>query len=79
MNSSMTLNSAPNSKGSTATNISWVDYLIFVVMLVICLCTGTGIRFFGKIEATLSHYLVGGKKMKSLPTAVSLLAWWILT
>ena len=75
----MTFNIAPNSKDTIVRNMSWVDYFIFVLVLIICLCTGTGVKFFGKIEATLSYYLMGGKRMTSLSTAVSLVAWLVLT
>uniref|UniRef100_T1PIW0 Sodium:solute symporter family protein n=1 Tax=Musca domestica TaxID=7370 RepID=T1PIW0_MUSDO len=51
-----------------------VDYSVFVFML--CISAGIGVYFgfFAKGEDTTEEYLHGGKQMKTLPIAISLVA-----
>ncbi|XP_055643089.1 sodium-coupled monocarboxylate transporter 1-like isoform X1 [Toxorhynchites rutilus septentrionalis] len=66
---------------------NWPDYLVFVLMLVSCIFIGI---FFGykdhlkhknrktaRRDSEALDYLVGGRKMKIFPVAVSLVASWI--
>ncbi|XP_055604763.1 uncharacterized protein LOC129752995 [Uranotaenia lowii] len=66
---------------------NWPDYLVFVMMLLICICIGI---FYGyqdhkkhkkrqtaRRDSEALDYLVGGRKMKIFPVAVSLVASWI--
>lgn len=56
-----------------AQRFDWPDYLVFVVMLVVC--TGIGIYFgFFKTAKTDQDYLVGGRNMSVFPVAISLIA-----
>ncbi|XP_068152295.1 LOW QUALITY PROTEIN: sodium-coupled monocarboxylate transporter 2 [Drosophila tropicalis] len=50
------------------------DYLVFVIML--CASAGIGVYFgfFSKAKNTTEEYLRGGKKMQTLPIAISLVA-----
>lgn len=57
------------------------DYLVFVVMLVVCALIGV---YFGFIEkkstkkgADESDYLVGGRQMKVIPITMSLIARYV--
>nr|XP_015839648.1 PREDICTED: sodium-coupled monocarboxylate transporter 2-like isoform X1 [Tribolium castaneum] len=49
----------------------WYDYLIFFIVLAIS--SGTGIYYgcFGSKQKTVKEYLLGGKKMSTLPIGVS--------
>lgn len=51
-----------------------VDYTVFVFMLCISAAIGVYFGFFGKGEDTTEEYLHGGKQMKTLPIAISLVA-----
>lgn len=50
------------------------DYLVFVLMLCISAAIGVYFGFFSKGEETTEEYLHGGKQMKTLPIAISLVA-----
>lgn len=66
----------------------WPDYVVFVLMLLICIVIGI---FFGykdhqkhkhrrkqaRRESEALDYLVGGRKMQIFPVSVSLVASWI--
>ncbi|KAM7360896.1 LOW QUALITY PROTEIN: sodium-coupled monocarboxylate transporter 1-like [Cochliomyia hominivorax] len=51
-----------------------VDYIVFVLML--CISAGIGVYFgfFSKSKNTTDEYLMGSKKMKTIPIAISLVA-----
>lgn len=72
----MEKNSSDYNSLVTLENISftWVDYAFFSVMLMISLMTGIYFGCFGKKVSTANDYLMGGKKMKTLPIAISLVA-----
>lgn len=57
------------------------DYIVFIVMLVICALIGVYFGFFEKKPAKQcdeeSDYLVGGRQMKVVPIAMSLIARYI--
>ncbi|XP_017144545.1 sodium-coupled monocarboxylate transporter 2 [Drosophila miranda] len=50
------------------------DYVIFSLMLSISAAIGVYFGFFAKGEDTTEEYLMGGKRMKTLPIAISLVA-----
>lgn len=55
----------------------WPDYSVFVLMLVSCAMIGVYFGFFEKKTKESedeSDYLVGGRKMKVFPVAMSLIA-----
>lgn len=67
---------------------NWPDYLVFMLMLVSCIFIGI---FFGykdhlkhknrksaRRDSEALDYLVGGRKMKIFPVAVSLVARYVL-
>ncbi|KAF5303900.1 hypothetical protein FQA39_LY01685 [Lamprigera yunnana] len=58
---------------------SWFDYGIFSVMLLVSIIIGVYFGFFGKKQQSAVEYLRGGKQMKVLPVAVSLIASQIST
>lgn len=53
---------------------SWPDYILFVLMLLICVVIGIYFGFFEKKENTEDEYLVGGRNMPIIPVALSLVA-----
>lgn len=52
---------------------SWPDYLVFVIMLVLCIFIGIYFGFLKK-SVTESDYLMGGRNMLVFPIALSLIA-----
>ncbi|XP_030369982.1 sodium-coupled monocarboxylate transporter 2 [Scaptodrosophila lebanonensis] len=59
---------------SAAFVFNTVDYVVFVVMLSISAAIGVYFGFFSKGADTTEEYLMGGKRMKTLPIAISLVA-----
>lgn len=59
------------------------DYLVFVMMLVLCALIGVYFGFFEKKPAKKcdeeSDYLVGGRQMKVIPITMSLIARYVQT
>ncbi|XP_054091959.1 sodium-coupled monocarboxylate transporter 1 isoform X2 [Zeugodacus cucurbitae] len=51
-----------------------VDYAVFVFMLSISLLIGVYFGFFGHVADNTEEYLLGGKRMKTIPIAISLVA-----
>ena len=51
-----------------------VDYTVFVAMLVISAIIGVWFGCFNKGKQTTDDYLLGGRKMKTIPIAISLIA-----
>lgn len=66
---------------SLQSSFGWLDYVIFLGMLLGC--SGVGVYYALKdlgAKATINfeeNYLVGGRKMKIFPVAMSLIASWI--
>ncbi|XP_049878245.1 sodium-coupled monocarboxylate transporter 2-like [Pectinophora gossypiella] len=57
-------------------HFSWIDYSVFVVMLLIC--GGIGVFFgFVKKQKSTQDYLMGGRNMKLVPVCFSLVASFI--
>lgn len=52
---------------------SWIDYSLFSIMLGLSIAIGLYFGFCGK-QNTTQDYLHGGKQMKVLPVAMSLVA-----
>lgn len=60
---------------------SWSDYILFVLMLLVCIVIGIYFGFFEKKDKSgdsandaEDDYLVGGRKMPIIPVALSLVA-----
>ncbi|XP_017769088.1 PREDICTED: sodium-coupled monocarboxylate transporter 2-like [Nicrophorus vespilloides] len=54
---------------------SWYDYTFFSMMLILSALIGVYFGFFGKKkQSNVAEYLMGGKQMKPLPIAMSLVA-----
>lgn len=53
---------------------SAVDYGVFGFMLFVSASIGIYFGYFDKREQTTEEYLLGGRKMKTIPIAVSLIA-----
>lgn len=51
-----------------------VDYSVFGVMLLVSAGIGVYFGFFANGENTTDEYLLGGKRMKTIPIAISLIA-----
>lgn len=56
---------------------SWVDYVVFVFMLAISAVVGVYWGFMKK-QTTQNDYLLGGRNMKVVPVAMSLVARYVL-
>lgn len=54
--------------------LSWYDYILFSLMLFVSAVIGIYFGFFAKKQSTSKEYLMGGKEMKVLPIAISLVA-----
>lgn len=52
----------------------WLDFTLFILMLVLSTIIGVYFGFWGKKEDTPKEYLHGGKTMSTTPVAVSLVA-----
>ncbi|XP_053962139.1 sodium-coupled monocarboxylate transporter 1 [Anastrepha ludens] len=50
------------------------DYIVFVCMLAASAAVGVYFGFFSKSKNTTDEYLMGGKRMKTIPIAISLIA-----
>lgn len=50
------------------------DYVIFIGMLVVSMGIGIYFGYFDGKEKTTKEYLLGGKNMKVIPIAISLVA-----
>lgn len=59
--------------GMMMQRFDWPDYVVFVIMLLICIAIGI---YFGFVNTakTASDYLVGGRNMKIFPISMSLIA-----
>lgn len=55
-------------------NFSWIDYTLFVLMFCLSLAVGIYYGCCSKQQNTTTDYLLGGKKMKIFPVAMSLVA-----
>lgn len=53
---------------------SAIDYGVFGVMLCVSASIGVYFGYFDKKEQTTEEYLLGGRKMKTIPIAISLIA-----
>uniref|UniRef100_A0A1I8Q1U6 Uncharacterized protein n=2 Tax=Stomoxys calcitrans TaxID=35570 RepID=A0A1I8Q1U6_STOCA len=51
-----------------------IDYIVFAFMLMISAGIGVYFGFFSKSKNTTDEYLMGGKNMKTIPIAISLVA-----
>lgn len=53
---------------------AWSDYMVFVLMLMVCIVIGIYFGFIEKKEYTEDEYLIGGRNMPVIPVAFSLVA-----
>lgn len=53
---------------------SWIDYTLFSSVLLISALVGVYFGFFGKKQDSREEYMHGGRSMKILPIAFSLIA-----
>ncbi|CAH0547672.1 unnamed protein product [Brassicogethes aeneus] len=53
---------------------SWYDYILFTAMLFLSSLIGIYFGCFGSKQKTAQDYLMGGKQMKVIPIAISLIA-----
>lgn len=58
----------------TIVHFSWLDYTLFVVVLLISALIGVYFGFFGKKQDSRQEYMHGGRSMKVFPVAASLVA-----
>ncbi|KAH8276206.1 hypothetical protein KR026_004595 [Drosophila bipectinata] len=77
----MTSTSNASLLGAVATGIpdsqfifNFTDYFVLALMLGISAAIGVYFGFFAKGEDTTEEYLMGGKRMKTIPIAISLVA-----
>ena len=55
-------------------HLSSIDYTIFAMMLTVSTAIGVYFGYFDGQEKTAEEYLLGGKNMKVIPIAISLVA-----
>ncbi|XP_030374110.1 sodium-coupled monocarboxylate transporter 1 [Scaptodrosophila lebanonensis] len=55
---------------------SWIDYIVFVAMFLLCICIGIYFGFMNK-SVSEADYMLGGRKMLVIPIAFSLVASFI--
>lgn len=53
---------------------SMSDYMVFICMLLLCICIGIYFGFVEKKDSTEDEYLVGNRNMRIFPIALSLVA-----
>lgn len=58
----------------TTVSFSWYDYILFSMMLALSAAIGIYFGCFGTKQSTAGEYLLGNKRMKVFPVAVSLVA-----
>jgi succinate dehydrogenase/fumarate reductase cytochrome b subunit len=63
-----------NTEGLQVQFFGWLDFTLFILMLVFSTMIGIYFGFWGKKEDTPREYLHGGKTMSTIPVAVSLVA-----
>lgn len=63
-----------NRTSAESDSFGMVDYSVFGIMLSISLGIGIYFGFFGQSSKTTEEYLLGGRKMKTIPIAISLIA-----
>lgn len=68
------LNATVDSLAETQFTFQSTDYIVFAFMLSISAAIGVYFGFFDKSADTTDEYLMGGKRMKTLPIAISLVA-----
>lgn len=56
-----------------ATNFTWIDFTIFILLLCVCLLVGIYFGFFN-VSENAQDYLVGGRSMSVIPISLSLVA-----
>lgn len=59
---------------SSGNYFSAIDYGVFGFMLFVSASIGVYFGYFDKKEQTTEEYLLGGRQMKTIPIAVSLIA-----
>lgn len=62
---------------AVAGNFHAIDYLVFGALLMLSVSIGVYFGFFDGTEQTTEEYLLGGRKMKTIPVAISLVARYI--
>ncbi|XP_017057285.1 LOW QUALITY PROTEIN: sodium-coupled monocarboxylate transporter 2 [Drosophila ficusphila] len=65
---------AANATPDSQFTFNSTDYAVFALMLSISASIGVYFGFFAKGEDTTEEYLMGGKRMKTIPIAISLVA-----
>lgn len=55
-------------------NFYAIDYAVFGLLLAVSMGIGVYFGYFSKTEQTTEEYLLGGRKMKTIPIAISLIA-----
>ncbi|TDG42422.1 hypothetical protein AWZ03_011143 [Drosophila navojoa] len=68
------LNATAQTLAESHFTFNTTDYVVFTFMLSISAGIGVYFGFFAKGEDTTEEYLMGGKRMKTLPIAISLVA-----
>jgi Na+/proline symporter len=59
---------------TTGLLFGWLDFTLFILMLVLSTLIGVYFGFWGKKEESPHEYLLAGKSMSTAPVAVSLVA-----
>lgn len=61
-----------------APNFNGIDYAVFGLLLLLSASIGIYFGFFDGTEQTTDEYLLGGRRMRPIPVAISLVARWVI-
>jgi len=57
----------------TNNHLSLVDYVIFVAIVLLSLCTGILYAWKGRVDQTPSNFMLGNRKLSAIPVGLSLM------
>lgn len=59
---------------ASSSNFHTIDYAVFGILLTLSVSIGIYFGFFDGTEQTTEEYLLGGRRMRPIPVAISLVA-----
>lgn len=74
MNFTTTASIAAETAGRISSHFGAVDYAVFGLLLSLSAAIGIYFGFFDGSEKTTEEYLLGGRRMRPIPVAISLVA-----
>lgn len=68
------VDTAKSEAADVTINFQAIDYALFTFLLLVSIGIGVYFGYFNNTAQTTEEYLMGGRKMKTLPIAISLVA-----